>query len=148
MFYLKYQDSKYNHLPFRLNTNRTILNISQHHVLHFINFFYTNRLSSIWSFLKKLLKVSIEKFLNPGLRAIQINPLPRLITMLLRHTAQSLIFSNMLLSNLLLPMIIVTRRAANATKRSPTKPAEKLVNIYVFHTSSINFLCTLCDFHS
>ena len=116
--------------------------------MYFINFFYTNRLSSIWSFLKKLLKVSIEKFLNPGLRAIQINPLPRLITMLLRHTAQSLIFSNMLLSNLLLPMIIVTRRAANATKRSPTKPAEKLVNIYVFHTSSINFLCTLCDFQS
>ena len=103
--------------------------------MYFINFFYTNRLSSIWSFVKKLLKVSIEKFLNPGLRAIQINPLPRLITMLLRHTAQSLIFSNMLLSNLLLPMIIVTRRAANATKRSPTKPAEKLVNIYVFHTS-------------
>ena len=63
-----------------------------------------------------------------------MNPLLRLITRLLRHTAQSLIFSKLLLSDLLLPIIIVTIRAANATNRSPKKPAEKLINIYVFHT--------------
>ena len=89
-------------------------------------------MSSIWFFIKILFKNSIEKFLNPGLRTIQQSPLPRLMMRLLRQTAQSLIFSNMLLSSLLLPIIMVTRRAATAAKMSPTKPAEKLIRKALF----------------
>ena len=80
----------------------------------------------IWSFTKKLFKVSIEKFLSPGLRAIHMIPMPRLRMRALRHVVQSLILSNILLSGLLLLLMAVKTRDPPVANITPKKPAEKL----------------------